>query len=134
MLGQAYFERRLGDIYDLSPIPYLAGVGELSDETESLDVQWELNVAVTGEPVLAISTKTFIGPDRMAKGIRFVKWHLVGESEDGGFTATIQGLILSHLSSLSGEEYTTYCQRAPQNRPLRGRITRPRWMTQAKSG
>jgi len=108
MLGQAYFERRLGDIYELSPIPYLAGVGELSDGTDRLDVQWELNVAVTGEPVLAISTKTVIGPDRMAKGIRFVEWRLVGESVDGGFTATIEDVILSHLSFSSGEEYTTY--------------------------
>lgn len=108
MLGQLYFERRLGDIYDLSPIPYLAGVGELSDGTAPLEVQWELNVAVTGEPVLAISTKTVIGPDRMAKGNRFVEWRLVGQSVNGEFTASAEGVILSRMAFSSAEEYTTY--------------------------
>lgn len=108
MLGQPYFERRLGDIYDLSPIPYVAGVGELSDGTAPIQARWELNVSVTGKPVLAISTKKVIGPDRMAKAGRFVEWRLVGKSTDGEYTATAEGVILSNLSFSSAEEYTTY--------------------------
>jgi hypothetical protein len=108
MLGQPYFELRLGDIFDLSPIPYLAGLGELSDGTAPLPVQWELNVSVTGEPVLAISTKQVIGPERMVKGNRFVEWRLVGKSANDEFTATAEGVILSRLSFSSSEEFTTY--------------------------
>jgi len=107
MLGQPYFERRLGDIYDLSPIPYLAGVGELSDGTAPIQVQWELNVSVTGEPVLAFSTKTIIGPDRMAKGSDFVQWSLTGHSQDGVYAVKTVGVILSRISFTFGEEFAT---------------------------
>lgn len=108
MLGQPYFERRLGDIYDLSPIPYIAGSGVLDDGTAPIQVYWELNVAVTGEPVLAISTKTFICLDRMAMGGRFVEWTLSGQSHDGVFTTNTAGVILSQISFSTNDEYATY--------------------------
>ncbi len=108
MLGQHYFERRLGDIFDLSPIPYMSGGGELADGTAPLQVQWELAVAVTGEPILALSTRTVLGPDRMAKDGRFVEWRLSGHSEDGAYEVTVEGAILSQLSFTTNEEYATY--------------------------
>ena len=108
MLGQPYFERRLGDIFNLSPIPYIAGNGELSDGTTPIQVQWELNVSVTGEPVLALSTKTIIGPDRMAKGSDFVQWSLTGHSQDNVYAVKTDGVILPRLSVTWGEEYATY--------------------------
>jgi hypothetical protein len=108
MLGQGYFERRLGDIFDLSPIPYLAGTGEISDGTTTIPVQWELNVQATGEPILALSSKTVIGPQRMAQGNRFVDWRLTGQSQENEFTNTAVGVVLSQLAFASNEEYATY--------------------------
>lgn len=108
MLGQRYFEQRLGDIYSLSPIRYIAGTGKLNDGETLLDVTWELNVSVTGDSILAISTTSVIGLARMLKAGSFVKWQLIGKSEDSEFKATADDLILSEMSYSSTHEHTTY--------------------------
>jgi hypothetical protein len=57
MVGKEYFERRIGDIYHLSPIAYMSGEGDLRDQTESIKVQWELNVSITGEYLLVLTSE-----------------------------------------------------------------------------
>lgn len=109
MLGRAYFEGRLGDIFSLSPVPYLSGEGELRDARGAFPVKWELNVAVTGESVFAITTDRFIPPDRWVNADRtFVEWALTGRLADPPSSGTGVGVMLSRSSFTSNERHFTY--------------------------
>ncbi len=109
MLGREYFERRLGDIFPLSPVPYLCGEGELQDGKGAIKVQWEVCVPITGEPVFAVTSEKIIPPDRWVNADRtFVQGTLTGRMADPPSTVTASGVILSKLSFASGDNRSTY--------------------------
>ncbi|MCX6340514.1 MAG: hypothetical protein NTX71_11455 [Candidatus Aureabacteria bacterium] len=109
MFGQKYFEQRIGDIFHLSPIPYLCGDGELSNSHESCKVRWELNVPITGEPLLVISTGKVITPDSWITADRqFVEWILTGATDDKLFLIAAEAVILNRMKPSSDEQPNYY--------------------------
>ena len=84
MVGEEYFQGRLGNIYSLSPIPYLCGRGRLSRDGQTFAVLWELNVSATGSSTLVLSSNTILDINQMvASGRHFLEWHLDGETLEG---------------------------------------------------
>lgn len=104
MLGQEYFERRIGDIFDLSPIPYISGSGDLRNLNYSVSVDWELNVSITGESILVLTSNARINnEDIVDSNRRFVKWELTGSTANNSYTIKGEGVIL-HRSSYSSND------------------------------
>jgi hypothetical protein len=109
MVGKEYFERRIGDIYHLSPIAYMSGEGDLRDQMESIKVQWELNVSITGEHLLVLTSERVIPPDRCVNSDgTFVEWSLIGTTTGGESTVTAGGVTLSQSSFSSERIQSTY--------------------------
>ncbi|MDR9405444.1 MAG: hypothetical protein RI580_18645, partial [Halothece sp. Uz-M2-17] len=75
MLGQNYFEKRLGDIYQYSPIPYKCGKGR----TISQQYDWELCIDACGNIIFILSSdcplQTFCYTSKIE--------HFSGISDDG---------------------------------------------------
>ena len=109
MVGKEYFEHRIGDIYHLSPIAYMSGEGNLRDQVESIKVQWELNVSITGEHLLVLTSERVIPPDRCVNSDgTFVEWSLIGTTTGGESTVTAVGVILSQSFFSSERIQSTY--------------------------
>jgi hypothetical protein len=109
MVGKDYFERRIGDIYYLSPIAYMGGEGDLRDQMESIKVQWELNVSITGEHLLVLTSERVIPSDRCVNSDgTFVEWSLIGTTTGGESTVTAVGVTLSQSFFSSERIQSTY--------------------------
>ena len=109
MVGKEYFERRIGDIYHLSPIAYMSGEGNLLDRAESIEVQWELNVSITGEHLLVLTSEKVISPDRCVNSDGTpAQWSLTGTTAEGEFTIRAVGVTLSQSLFSSERIESTY--------------------------
>jgi hypothetical protein len=118
MVGEEFFQGRLGDIYVLSPIPYLCGRGCLRREARFVDVLWELNVSVTGSATLVLSSHTLLDINQMiGPGRAFLDWGLLGETLDGQHAIDARGIIISNVRFSVGTNadiprYVCHFQRA----------------------
>lgn len=54
-MDENVFSKRLGDIYDYSPLKYMNGEAVISSGAQAQDVHWELCLDVSGETHLQIS-------------------------------------------------------------------------------
>jgi len=104
MLGEDYFDQRLGDINGLSLIRYVCGRGTLSTDNEVIPVEWELNCAVTGAVVLVLSSHVILDINRMvnANGI-FREWTLAGRSLDDSRELRGEGVIVPNIRFTVGQ-------------------------------
>jgi len=59
VFGEQYFIDRLAGLYELSPVKYLSGTGELHFNNIISSVQWELVVPITGEHTLFLHHKGY---------------------------------------------------------------------------
>ncbi len=81
MLSQEYFERRLFDLFELSPIKYIKGQGFLINSNERISIDWELNVSIIGEILFVLSSDEIIFND--SNNRHFKEWTIKGESIEG---------------------------------------------------
>lgn len=61
MQGEKYFKDRLIDIYEFSPVKYTCGSGTLIYIDNSIEISWELVVAISGEVLFFISSDVRLG-------------------------------------------------------------------------
>jgi hypothetical protein len=109
MLGQSHFEARLGDIFQFSAVPYLAGEGELCHGALSAKVEWEVNVAVTGDIVFALTSDKLITPQQWVNPDGSLsRWALTGRTADGASSVVGEGVTLSGMRSASDRPGITY--------------------------
>ncbi len=110
MVGEDYFRRRLGDIYELSPVPYLHGTGIFSSDVGRYDVEWELNAAITGNHTLVLSMQEYPDFGLFGRsGQRFTNWTLEGTTSDGEQTAR-STTVMVHGMSPSPTGVILYCR------------------------
>jgi hypothetical protein len=104
MLGEDYFNQRLGDINGLSPVRYVCGRGTLAAENDVIPVEWELNCAVTGAVVLVLSSQVMLDINRMvnANGV-FREWTLAGRSLDDCRELRGEGVIVPSIRFTVGQ-------------------------------
>lgn len=81
MLGREYFERRLSELFELSPIEYENGNGLLKSQNKEIQVDWELNVSITGDTLLILSSDDIIHEAFSDKTP--IEWTLIGENQNG---------------------------------------------------
>lgn len=73
-MDENVFSKRLGDIYDYSPLKYMNGEAVISSGAQAQRVHWELCLDVSGETHLQVSYSGI--------PLRFRDFFLTGESED----------------------------------------------------
>jgi len=59
MVGEQYFEMRQGKKFEYSILRYLCGTGRLGSPNWAKEVDWEINVDVTGRCLLILSNQNF---------------------------------------------------------------------------
>jgi hypothetical protein len=92
MLGETYFRKGLTEeFFNYSPIKYLKGQGILFDEVNKFPVEWELNVLITGNTFLVLSSDSIIFGN--PSGIHFKEWMLSGETDLGARIITTNVII-----------------------------------------
>ncbi len=110
MVGQDYFRGRLGDIYELSPIPYLSGTGTLFREGTGHDAEWELNADITGNHVLVLTLHDYLNFDSLAQpGGAFVECTFRGTTTDGEWAVHSSAVIVPGMSIVETGQ-VLYCQ------------------------
>ena len=112
MQGQAYFEKRLGDIYDYSLIKYFSGSGNLISCDTNIPVDWELCVDITGDILLVFTSKTKIS--QINGEHKFIKFNLQGVSTDENWEINSENIIIySKQYILEFNNYSYFC--TPEN-------------------
>lgn len=103
LMEENVFSKRLGDIYDYSPLKYMSGEAVISSETQAQDVHWELCLDVSGETHLQISYSGI--------PLRMKNFTLTGETEDKQwFVESKKVYIVTTNHNSEGLRNTIYCK------------------------
>jgi hypothetical protein len=110
MIGETYFKKGLTEeFFNYSPIKYFKGQGILSDEFNKFLVEWELNVLITGNTFLVLSSDSVIFDN--SSGIHFKEWMLIGETDLGA--RIIATNVIIHRATIgdntNSKDNTYYC-------------------------
>lgn len=102
-MDENIFSKRLGDIYDYSPLKYMNGEAIISSETQAQHVQWELCLDVSGETHLQISYSGI--------PLRMKDFSLTGETKDKEWIIESEKVYVSNTNHNSeGLRNTIYCK------------------------
>lgn len=105
-MDENVFSKRLGDIYDYSPLKYMSGEAVISSETQAREVHWELCLDVSGETHLQISYSGI--------PLRMKNFSLTGETEDKQWFIESETVYIFNTNHNSeGLRNTLYCK-APE--------------------
>lgn len=109
MFGEQYFIDRLAGLYELSPVKYLSGTGELRFNNMISSVQWELVVPITGDHTLFLHHKgysdlgLFINPEILGNP----GFSLIGSSSYGEWNVSIPSIQIFNVSTNINSEMLT---------------------------
>lgn len=105
-MDENVFSKRLGDIYDYSPLKYMNGEAVISSGAQAQDVHWELCLDVSGETHLQISYSGI--------PLRMRDFSLMGETEDKQWIIESEKVYVFNTNHNSeGLRNTIYCK-APE--------------------
>jgi hypothetical protein len=109
MLGQQYFEKRLGDTYNFCLVKYLNGSGEIVSDNKRSNVNWELCQDITGEVLFILSSSAVIETD---ENDGFKNYSIVGLSSDGTLELKCERFVIYSQKMgwrFNNERFTYFC-------------------------